>query len=221
MGKTALVVGATGAVGREIVRGLCKSQNYDKLVVWARRELKFSHEKLEVQIVNFDKIKEIEPRGVDEIFCALGTTMKQAGSRRQFYKVDVSYPVNTAKWGIAAGTRRFVLISAYGADERSRFFYMRAKGKAEKKIGALGYESLQIARLPAIKSERNELRLSELFTIWLFGLLPRGVLANYRPMSAQNRAPPSSPPLKRTARACKFIIQKSLRSSSNLMGLQD
>lgn len=103
MGKTALVVGATGAVGREIVRGPCESQNYDKVVVWTRRELKFSHEKLEVQIVNFDKIKEIEPRGVDEIFCALGTTMKQAGSRRQFYKVDVSYPVNTAKWGIAAG----------------------------------------------------------------------------------------------------------------------
>ena len=89
--------------GARSCEGFAKSQNYDKLVVWARRELKFSHEKLEVQIVNFDKIKEIEPRGVDEIFCALGTTMKQAGSRRQFYKVDVSYPVNTAKWGIAEG----------------------------------------------------------------------------------------------------------------------
>ena len=71
----------TGAVGCEIVRGLCESQNYDKIVVWARRELKFSHEKLEVQIVNLDKIKEIEPCDIDEIFCALGTTMKQAGSR--------------------------------------------------------------------------------------------------------------------------------------------
>ena len=65
---------------------------------------------------------------------------------------------------------------------------MRAKGKAEKKIAELGFESLQIARLPAIKSERNELRLSELFTIWLFGLLPKGILTNYRPMSAQNIA---------------------------------
>ncbi|WP_297960576.1 oxidoreductase [uncultured Campylobacter sp.] len=169
---------------RDRARAL-RNQNYDKIVVWARRELKFSHEKLEVQIVNLDKIKEIEPCDIDEIFCALGTTMKQAGSRGQFYKVDVSYPVNTAKWGIAAGARRFVLISAYGADERSRFFYMRAKGKAEKKIAELGFESLQIARLPAIKSERNELRLSELFTIWLFGLLPKGILTNYRPMSAQ------------------------------------
>ncbi|WP_346746859.1 NAD-dependent epimerase/dehydratase family protein [uncultured Campylobacter sp.] len=188
MGKTALVVGATGAVGGEIVRGLCENENYDKIIVWARRELNFSHEKLETQIINFDEIKDIRPCEVDEIFCALGTTMKQAGSRGQFYKVDVSYPVNIAKWGIASGARRFALISSQGANERSRFFYLRAKGKAEKKIAALDYESLQIARLPAIKSEREQVRMGELFTIWLFGLLPKFILTNYRPMSAKDIA---------------------------------
>ena len=188
MGKTALVVGATGAVGREIVRGLCKNENYDKIIVWARRELNFSHEKLETQIIDFDEIKDMPPREIDEIFCALGTTMKQAGSRGQFYKVDVSYPVNIAKWGIASGVRRFVLISSQGANERSRFFYLRAKGKAEKKIAALKYDSVQIARLPAIKSEREQVRMGELFTIWLFGLLPKFILTNYRPMSAQDIA---------------------------------
>lgn len=188
MGKTALVVGATGAVGRETLRGLCESENYDKIIVWARRELNFSHEKLETQIINFDEIKDIRPCEVDEIFCALGTTMKQAGSRGQFYKVDVSYPVNIAKWGIASGVRRFALISSQGANERSRFFYLRAKGKAEKKIAVLDYESLQIARLPAIKSEREQVRMGELFTIWLFGLLPKFILTNYRPMSAKDIA---------------------------------
>ena len=188
MGKTALVVGATGAVGREIVRGLCENENYDKIIVWARRELNFSHEKLETQIINFDEIRNIRPCEVDEIFCALGTTMKQAGSRGQFYKVDVSYPVNIAKWGIASGARRFALISSQGANERSRFFYLRAKGKAEKKIAALGFKSLQIARLPAIKSEREQVRMGELFTIWLFGLLPKFILTNYRPMSAKDIA---------------------------------
>ena len=188
MGKTALVVGATGAVGREIVRGLCENENYDKIIVWARRELNFSHEKLETQIINFDEIKNIRPCEVDEIFCALGTTMKQAGSRGQFYKVDVSYPVNIAKWGIASGARRLALISSQGANERSRFFYLRAKGKAEKKIAALGFKSLQIARLPAIKSEREQVRMGELFTIWLFGLLPKFILTNYRPMSAKDIA---------------------------------
>ena len=188
MGKTALVAGATGAVGREIVLGLCEDENYDKIIVWARRELNFSHEKLETQIINFDEIKDIRPCEVDEIFCALGTTMKQAGSRGQFYKVDVSYPVNIAKWGIASGARRFALISSQGANERSRFFYLRAKGKAEKKIAALGFKSLQIARLPAIKSEREQVRIGELFTIWLFGLLPKFILTNYRPMSAKDIA---------------------------------
>ena len=188
MGKTALVAGATGAIGREIVRGLCEDENYDKIIVWARRELNFSHEKLETQIIDFDEIKDMPPREIDEIFCALGTTMKQAGSRGQFYKVDVSYPVNIAKWGIASGARRFALISAYGADERSRFFYLRAKGKAEKKIAALGFKSLQIARLPAIKSEREQVRMGEIFTIWLFGLLPKFILTNYRPMNAKDIA---------------------------------
>ncbi|WP_122862673.1 NAD-dependent epimerase/dehydratase family protein [Campylobacter showae] len=188
MGKMALVAGATGAVGREIVRGLCENENYDKIIVWARRELNFSHEKLETQIINFDDIKDMRPREVDEIFCALGTTMKQAGSRGQFYKVDVSYPANIAKWGIASGARRFALISSQGANERSRFFYLRAKGKVEKKIAALGFKSLQIARLPAIKSEREQVRMGELFTIWLFGLLPKFILTNYRPMSAKDIA---------------------------------
>ena len=188
MGKTALVAGATGTVGREIVRGLCENENYDQIIVWARRQLKFSHEKIETQIVNFSDVKNMPPREIDEIFCALGTTMKQAGSRGQFYKVDVSYPVNIAKWGIASGARRFALISSQGADERSRFFYLRAKGKAEKKIAALDYESLQIARLPVIKSGRGAGRMGEIFTIWLFGLLPKFILTDYRPMSAKDIA---------------------------------
>ena len=181
-------MGATGAVGCEIVRGLCENENYDKIIVWARRELNFSHEKLETQIIDFDEIKDMPPREIDEIFCALGTTMKQAGSRGQFYKVDVSYSLNIAKWGIASGVRRFALISSQGADERSRFFYLRAKGKAEKKIAALGFKSLQIARLPAIKSEREQVRMGELFMVWLFGLLPKFILTNYRPMSTKDIA---------------------------------
>ena len=133
MGKTALVVGATGAVGREIVRGLCENENYDKIIVWARRELKFSHKKLETQIVNFSDVKNMPPCEIDEIFCALGTTMKQAGSRGQFYKVDVSYPVNIAKWGIASGASRFALISSQGVDERSRFFICAQRARRRKR----------------------------------------------------------------------------------------
>ena len=188
MGKSALVLGVTGVVGRELVCELRESPGYDEVEAWAHRQTDFCHFKLCMRIIDFEGISDIAPHKFDEIFCALGTTMKQAGSREAFLRVDVDNVYAAAKWGIASGARRFALISSQGADERSRFFYLRAKGKAEKKIAALGFKSLQIARLPAIKSEREQVRMGELFTIWLFGLLPKFILTNYRPMSTKDIA---------------------------------
>ena len=188
MGKTALVVGATGAVGREIVRGLCENENYDKIIVWVRRELKFSHEKLETQIINFDEIKDIRPREVDEIFCALGTTMKAAKHKEQFYKVDVTYPINFAKFGLECGAKRFVLLSAAGANRKSGSFYLKAKGQAEAKIKELGDSSFHIARLPLIEADRKEFRLGEYLAIKAFKFIPKGFFDEYRPMRAADIA---------------------------------
>ena len=188
MGKTALVVGATGAVGREIVHGLCENENYDKIIVWARRELKFSHEKLETQIVNFSDVKNMPPREIDEIFCALGTTMKQAGSREAFLRVDVDYVYAAAKWGKAAGVRRFVLVSAPGASEGSLSFYLRAKGRIERRVSELGFDSLQIVRPPIILGERSDTRLLERLAAAVFKLLPACVLGKFRPLSGAHIA---------------------------------
>ena len=91
MGKSALVLGATGVVGRELVRELCESPGYDEVEVWARREIGFCHPKLHARIIDFEGISDIAPHKFDEIFCALGTTMKQAGSREAFLRVDVDY----------------------------------------------------------------------------------------------------------------------------------
>ena len=188
MGKTALVVGATGAVGREIVRGLCENENYDKIIVWARRELNFSHEKLETQIVNFSDVKNMPPREIDEIFCALGTTMKQAGSREAFLRVDVDYVYAAAKWGKAAGVRRFVLVSAPGASEGSLSFYLRAKGRIERRVSELGFDSLQIVRPPIILGERSDARPLERLAAAVFKLLPACVLGKFRPLSGAHIA---------------------------------
>nr|WP_314522567.1 NAD(P)H-binding protein [uncultured Campylobacter sp.] len=188
MGKTALVVGATGAVGREIVHGLCENENYDKIIVWARRELKFSHEKLETQIVNFSDVKNMPPREIDEIFCALGTTMKQAGSREAFLRVDVDYVYAAAKWGKAAGVRRFVLVSAPGASEGSLSFYLRAKGRIERRVSELGFDSLQIVRPPIILGERSDARPLERLAAAVFKLLPACVLGKFRPLSGAHIA---------------------------------
>ena len=107
MGKSALVLGATGVVGRELVRELCESSGYDEVEVWVRREIGFCHPKFHVRIIDFEGISDIAPHKFDEIFCALGMTMKQAGSREAFLRVDVDYVYAAAKWGKAAGVRRF------------------------------------------------------------------------------------------------------------------
>ena len=85
MDKTALVVGATGVVGREPVRELCDSPGYDEVEAWTRREIGFCHPKLHVRIIDFEGISDIAPHKFDEIFCTLGTTMKQAGSHEAFF----------------------------------------------------------------------------------------------------------------------------------------
>lgn len=172
MGKSALVLGATGVVGRELVRELCESRGYDEVEAWARREIGFCHPKLRARIIDFEGISDIAPHKFDEIFCALGTTMKQAGSREAFLRVDVDYVYAAAKWGKAAGVRRFVLVSSPGANEDSLSFYLRAKGRIERRVSELGFEDFQIAHLPLILGERSDARLLERLAVVLFKLLP-------------------------------------------------
>ena len=156
MGKSALVLGATGVVGRELVRELCESPGYDEVEAWVRREIGFCHPKLRARIIDFEGISDIAPHKFDEIFCALGTTMKQAGSREAFLRVDVDYVYAAAKWGKAAGVRRFALVSSPGANEGSPSFYLRAKEQVERCASELGFEDFQIAHLPLILGEKPD-----------------------------------------------------------------
>ena len=188
MGKTALVVGATGVVGRELVRELCDSPDYDEVEAWVRREIGFCHPKLRAQVIDFEGISDITPHKFDEIFCALGTTMKQAGSREAFLRVDVDYVYAAAKWGKAAGVRRFVLVSSGGANEGSPSFYLRAKGQIERRVSELGFDSLQIVRPPLILGERSDTRPLERIAEAVFKLLPACVLGKFRPLSGASIA---------------------------------
>ena len=188
MGKSALVLGATGVVGRELVRELCDSPDYDEVEAWARREIGFCHPKLRARIIDFERISDIAPHKFDEIFCALGTTMKQAGSREAFLRVDVDYVYAAAKWGKAAGARRFVLVSSPGANEGSLSFYLRAKGQIERRVSELGFDSLQIARPPLILGERPDARPLERLAAAVFKLLPARVLSKFRPLSGAHIA---------------------------------
>ena len=186
--KTALVVGATGAVGRELVRQMCEMRpDYGRVIAWVRKPLNYRHAKLFVEEIDFDHMDALPPEQVHDIYCALGTTLKQAGSEEAFLQVDVEYPKALAQWGRKAGARCFVLVPAPDASRNSKHFYLRAKAKAEKAVRAAGFRSLVIARAPLIDAQRQDFRWTELLGIAAFGLFGRllpGKYDKYRPMSA-------------------------------------
>ena len=95
----------------------------------------------------------------------------------------MTYPLEVAKWGKNSGVKRFILISAPGADANSRAFYLQIKGRAQEQIEKLGFESLQIVHPPLIRGKREHFRLGESLAILLFRLIPNFWLKTYRPMS--------------------------------------
>lgn len=158
--KTALVVGASGLIGKHLTQKLLASQYYNKVTIIVRKKLTIEHQKLEQLLMDFDKI-DTSKIIADDIFCCLGTTMKQAGSKEAFYKVDFTYPLNFAKAGLANGTKQFLIITAMGADEKSWIYYNRVKGEIEKALSDLRYPTLIILRPSMLAGEREHPRIGE------------------------------------------------------------
>lgn len=183
MTKTALIVGATGVVGRALVTQLCEHDAYQRVIVWVRRPLAFSHPKLTVRIVDFEGIDAIPIEPIDDVFCALGTTKKQAGSREQFWRVDVDYPLAVARWAKQAGASQCILISSPGANATSPLLYLRAKGEAESGVRALAFERVLIIHPPIIMGQRADKRLAETVSARILLRLPATWLPTLRPMT--------------------------------------
>lgn len=161
--RSALVVGATGLVGSALVKLLCESDEYAAVNVIARRPLDFTDEKLLVKVREFDQLTEADLEFAHEVFCCLGTTIKKAGSREQFEKVDVDYPLSIAALAKNHGVAHFIVISAMGANEKARTYYNRVKGKLEAELVMLDFPQLSIVRPSLLTGERSEFRLGERF----------------------------------------------------------
>ncbi|CAL2033568.1 unnamed protein product [Caenorhabditis brenneri] len=158
--STAFVVGATGAVGSELVKLLADSTKFSKVVLLARRSVDAATgDKFVQKTVDFDKLEENsdDVRNLDVAFCALGTTRGKSGADG-FYKVDHDYVMSAAKLAKENGVKQFVLVSAGGADETSRFLYIKTKGEVEKEIGELNFDKFVIMRPGFIESKREEFR---------------------------------------------------------------
>jgi uncharacterized protein YbjT (DUF2867 family) len=153
-----MLVGATGLVGGFVLRQALADERIARVVAPTRRALA-PHGKLENPVVDFDSLpQDAEWWSVDAVVCALGTTIRQAGSEAAFRKVDYELPLAVAKLTRARNARAFVLTSSVGADAGSRTFYLRVKGEVENAIGRCGFPSFTIVRPSMLGGERAQSR---------------------------------------------------------------
>lgn len=193
--KTALIAGASGLVGGHLLKLLLADPQYGRVVAVTRRPLQgVASPKLEALVADFDALdKSLAQKDipVDDAYCALGTTIKTAGSQDAFRKVDHDYIVAFAKAAKARGAKRLLLVSSIGADPASSVFYSRVKGETEQALGALGFEALHIFRPGLLIGARAESRpveaLGKIVSPVLDALM-LGPARAYRSMRAENVA---------------------------------
>lgn len=159
--KTAVIIGASGLIGQELVLQLLQDERYTKINALVRRPLNVDHDKLEQIRYDFDWPNADLVMG-DELFCCLGTTIKTAGSQTAFRKVDYDYVLETAKMAQGNGTKKMAVISSMGADEKSKVFYSRIKGEIEAALQKLNFDSCHVLRPSLLMGARSELRMGEL-----------------------------------------------------------
>lgn len=190
--KTALVAGANGLVGQQLLTALCEASEYRRVYALTRRPLTRDHARLANRIVRFDRLEaELKGMTCTEAFCCLGTTIREAGSEAAFRAVDRDLVLAFARAARAAQAQRFVLVSAAGADTHSRSFYLRVKAEAEAGVIALGFPAIDIMQPGLLLGTRRELRPLELLAQWTLPVaapLMAGRLQMWRPVGAATLA---------------------------------
>ena len=162
IGKQTLLVGASGLIGSLCLTRLLEDDQVKRVTVLTRRPLGRTHAKLVEHLIQFDSLNEYGSLfGVDTVFCCLGTTLKAAGSRAAFEKVDYAYVKQLAELSAAKGVRQFLLISAVGADVHSPVFYSRIKGRAEEAVRQENFHCVHILRPSMLLGSRSQPRLNE------------------------------------------------------------
>ena len=185
--RSVMILGATGLVGGECLRLVQAHEAFERIVVLTRRPLasEVLGPKVEQHIVNFDHLTASSHLfAVSQIICAIGTTMKQARTRRAFRAVDLLYPLTAAHLGVEKRVSHFLVVSALGADPRSPIFYNRIKGELEKGLTSLPYRSLTIARPSILVGKRDRPRTGERIMAGISFLTP----SRLRPINASDVA---------------------------------
>lgn len=156
-----LLAGATGLVGTQVLQQLLADTRCTGVLAITRRPMAQVHPKLRNQVIDFEQLDHWTAPRTEAAICALGSTMKQAGSREAFYRIDHDYPMAIARAACAQGTSVFVLNSAAGANAQSRIFYNRVKGELERDLRQIGFPSLTFVRPGLIGGKREQRRTGE------------------------------------------------------------
>jgi uncharacterized protein YbjT (DUF2867 family) len=186
--KTAIVIGATGLIGSHLTGQLLDNNHYRSIKVFTRRPVNLDDSKLESHIVDFENIESWQQLITgDELFSALGTTLKKAGGKEAQYKVDFTYQYNVAKAAAGNGVRKYLLVSSAGANAASNNFYLRMKGELDQKVSALPFQQVIIFKPSILAGKRGESRVLEEIGVSILNpvirLLP--FFKKYRPIEGE------------------------------------
>jgi uncharacterized protein YbjT (DUF2867 family) len=187
-GLTALVFGAGGLTGKILTEKLLNDPSFSHVRIFSRRKSGFTHPKAEEVVVNFNDENSLahQLQG-DVLFCCLGTTIRTAGSKEAFEKVDYHYPAMLSGLAAKNGVQKFLMISSLGADKDSSNFYYRTKGRAEEAVTKSSIPSVYFFRPSMLLGKREEFRLGEMtgkVVMRIFSFLFIGKLKKYRAVPA-------------------------------------
>ena len=185
-----LVLGATGATGKELVQLLLNNSDFSKVSVFVRRPMSIKHEQLTVHKVDFSRLNNYKNLvNGDVFFSALGTTRKDAGSKKEQYLVDYTYQYEFAKMASENRVSHYSLVSSVGANEKSYFFYPRIKGYLEESIKHLHFNKIHIFQPPSLIRQPDLIRYGEKISLKILSILNKiGLLRSFKPLSVVDLA---------------------------------
>jgi len=202
--KSALLIGASGLVGGHCLQFLLEESSYTRVVALVRRPLSITHDKLAQYIVDFSELETLgECLTADDVYCCLGTTIKKAGTKEAFRKVDFDYPIKLAALAQHLGANQFLIVTSLGADPHSRIFYNRVKGEVEEAIRKISFITINIFHPSLLLGERTEHRIGEKAGAFIMSGLKYvlvGPLRKYRAIQARD-----------VAKAMVQVAQKNLK----------